>query len=224
MGKRFIRIIKYILQCTLEVIYPHFDSCISCGETIEEEHVCKNCLNNISYINGEYYLDKDKKIRCFSAAYYSGTIKEIIIKLKYSANFESAEFLSKILFDKISRENICGDIITYVPTSKVSIKKRGYNQCRVLGKELANLSGIRLVDTLKRLKEVKEQKRLAVDERLANMDGVFQVVEPSEVVGKNVILIDDVLTTGATVMSCRDALIKCGANNVILLTVAKSNI
>nr|WP_274600958.1 phosphoribosyltransferase family protein [Clostridium yunnanense] len=121
-------------------------------------------------------------------------------------------------------EHISGDLITYVPISKASSKKRGFNQCRAIGRQLSNFSGIRLINTLKRSKEVKEQKRLTIDERIENMIGVFEVSSVEDIKDKKVILIDDVITTGSTLMSCRDALIKAGAGEVILLTVAKSNI
>jgi competence protein ComFC len=188
------------------------------------ESICNKCLNNIAYIHGEYYLDKENKVKCYSAAYYSGSIKELIISLKYSANFESAEFLAQTLYKKMRAEHIGGDLITYVPISKASSKKRGFNQCRAIGKELSNLSGIRVFDTLKRSKEVKEQKRLTIDERLENMIGVFEAKIPKYLENKTIILLDDVITTGSTLMSCRDELIKAGAGEVILLTVAKSNI
>ncbi|MBK1811412.1 ComF family protein [Clostridium sp. YIM B02505] len=224
MGKRITEIIKYILECVLEVIYPHSNKCLCCELDTDTESICNRCLNNVAYISGEYYLDKENKVKCRSAAYYSGSIKELIINLKYSANFESAEFLARILNKKMKDEHISGDLITYVPISKASSKKRGFNQCRAIGRQLSNFSGIRLINTLKRSKEVKEQKRLTIDERIENMIGVFEVSSVEDIKDKKVILIDDVITTGSTLMSCRDALIKAGAGEVILLTVAKSNI
>ncbi|GFZ31236.1 amidophosphoribosyltransferase [Clostridium zeae] len=224
MGKGITKIIKYILDCVLEVIYPHSNKCLCCELDTDTESICDRCLNNVAYICGEYYLDKENKVKCRSAAYYSGSIKELIINLKYSADFESAEFLAQILHKKMKEEHISGDLITYVPISKASSKKRGFNQCRAIGKELSNLSGIRLVNTLKRSKEVKEQKRLSIEERIENMIGVFETKTPKDIENKTIILIDDVITTGSTLMSCRDTLIKAGAGDVILLTVAKSNI
>ncbi|GKU23331.1 ComF family protein [Clostridium folliculivorans] len=224
MGKRITEIIKYVLECVLEVIYPHSNKCLCCESDTDTESICDRCLNNVAYIYGGYYLDKEDKVKCHSAAYYSGSIKELIINLKYSANFESAEFLAHILYKKMKEEHISGDLITYVPISKASSKKRGFNQCRAIGKELSNLSRIKLVNTLRRSKEVKEQKRLSIDERVENMIGVFEAKTPRDIENKIIILIDDVITTGSTLMSCRDALIKAGAGEVILLTVAKSNI
>ena len=108
--------------------------------------------------------------------------------------------------------------------TKKSEKKRGFNQCELIAKNIGYHINIPVSNCIKKIKNTKEQKTLTKEERIKNLRGVFKVSRIKDIKDKNVILIDDVMTTGATINECKDVLKKSGANKIIVLTIAKSNI
>jgi competence protein ComFC len=222
MGQRFVEIIKYYLNCLAGIVYPRLNQCFSCRNEIEEdEFICTKCLEGIRKVDSVFYLSD---IKSYSFAYYSSSIKKLINNFKYNRDFYCGEYLAKLLGDKIKNENIEADIITFVPSSKNALKKRGFNQCEFLAKILSKNIGIPYVDTLLRIKDGQEQKRLSKDERLVNMNEAFQVIEGLALENKKIILVDDVVTTGATLLSCCNQLRKYSEVEIIILTIAKSYI
>ncbi|GIM29160.1 phosphoribosyl transferase [Clostridium polyendosporum] len=213
-----------MVNCLLELIYPHKESCLCCEEDISSFLLCKKCIETISFIKEPYAIEEINDIKVYSAAYYSGIIKKLIIRFKYKNDFYSGEAISSVLLELIKSRELTGDLITYVPISKSSLKKRGFNQCEVISKFISNEINIPYYGVLERVKEVNEQKRLHIEDRKTNMIGVFKVNRDNVIDNKRIILIDDVLTTGATVLSCYKELMKSGAKEVIILTVSKSNI
>lgn len=224
MGKRIIQVIGYLVNCLLELIYPHRESCLCCEEDISNFLLCKKCIETISFIKEPYTIEGIKGIKVYSAAYYSGVIKKLIIRFKYQNDFYSGEAISSILLEFMKSRKLIGELITYVPISKSSLRKRGFNQCEFISRFISNEINIPCYGVLERAKEVSEQKRLHIEDRKTNMMEVFKVNRYSIINNKRIILIDDVLTTGATVLSCYKELMKSGAKEVIILTVSKSNI
>lgn len=229
MGKRITKLIKYLFLCLIELLYPKRTKCISCNKEIDDElQICENCLKNLTKIHGPCKLPKDNEIGgevlLYSVFYYSGIVKELIKKFKYFKDFESGETIARLLKDHIEKEKIYFDIMTNVPTSKVSFKARGVDQCEVLCRMISRELDKPYKNLLYRKIEVKEQKRLTVDERKSNMKDVFEIRDKYSIRGKIILLIDDVITTGATVMECKQKLIENGAKSVIILTLCKSYI
>ncbi|MFQ6882595.1 ComF family protein, partial [Clostridium sp.] len=114
--------------------------------------------------------------------------------------------------------------ICYVPISKDSLKKRGFNQCSVLAKNISSILDIPVIDCLVKVKETKEQKLLGKEERMKNILDAFEIKNKEKLFKKNILLIDDVYTTGATINECKKNIEKCNINKIYLLTIAKSNI
>ena len=124
----------------------------------------------------------------------------------------------------IEENNIKADVICYVPMTKKAEKKRGFNQCKVIAKNISNATGIPVRKCIKKIRNTKEQKTLNKEERIENLSGAFKVNNVDNIKNRNVILIDDVITTGATISECQNILKKSGAKKIIVLTIAKSNI
>lgn len=114
-------------------------------------------------------------------------------------------------------------LLVPVPTTPRRRRARGYNQARVLAQAVADVTGFPLVDALER-PEGRTQVRLTPRERRANVEGSFRLSSPdcSRIRGREVILVDDVLTTGATAFSAAGTLVAGGAGRVVLLTFARA--
>jgi len=133
--------------------------------------------------------------------------------LKYSGKEIMAKPLSELMFSSMQRllpgEDY--DLIVPVPLHKKRKRKRGYNQMDLIGRRLSQLTGIPIeTDSLVKIKDNEPQVGLSDNKRLENVKGVYDVKEPSLISGKRVLLIDDVMTTGATINECAKILMRQG--------------
>ena len=215
MGKEIIKIIKIVPEALLDIIYPYENKCIICG--VEGFlGICSKCRSDIKRVN------QQEEIMAYG--YYGGVLKKLILNLKYHKSFIAGKVLADLLCQIIIEKKLSIDCICYVPISKDSLKKRGFNQCSVLAKNISSILDIPVIDCLVKIKETKEQKLLGKEERVKNILGAFEVKNKEKLFKKNILLIDDVYTTGATINECKKNIEKCNINKIYLLTIAKSNI
>ena len=207
---RILNILEYLKDCFLEIIFPAPYKCIVCNET-EEEGLCKECRRTITECTESEHF-----------GYYKGALKELILKFKFKGRFDAGEELIKLVEERLVNFIEKDYIITYIPIGKESLKMRGFNQCEYLAKELGLRNNFTILNTLKRVKDSKIQKTLKREERLKNIKGVFQVINKEEVKGKKFIILDDVITTGATLHEAERVLKEAGVVQIKMLTMAKS--
>lgn len=226
MARRIIYYTKYLIECFFSVLYSRDAKCIVCGEEIpEEDFLCNSCFNNISLCKSEFYVKKEGlQIRFYSVAYYSKSIKEMIIRLKYKRDFLCAEVLGKLMYDFIEKNNIKFDEITFVPMEKGDLKRRGYNQSKLLAEEISKRAKLPVKEYLRKSRKTSDQIGLDGKRRWENLSKAFNICNEKGIANKKIILIDDVFTTGATGFYCASNLIFNRAKSVIVLTVAKSSI
>ena len=218
MGKTFKRIIRKLWEGLIEVVYPRENYCIICKED-DCFGICNTCKKSIKIIN-ELYQDE-----IISYGYYGGVLKDLILKFKYKNNFTAGDILTEFLEEYIVKNFKYKEyIITYIPLSKKSKKIRGFNQCEYIAKKIARDLSIEVLEVLIKQKETKEQKKLKRDERYENIKDAFKIKKGIEVKNYNIILIDDVTTTGATLQEAYKLLKKFEVKDIKLLTLAKSHI
>lgn len=215
--KIITQIIDKILESLLEIIYPSENYCIVC----KEEGCNKICLSCLKNINRLYDIDSE----IISYGYYGSVLKQLILNLKYKRDFSSGDILAGFLLEYI-KDNVEYNkyVLSYIPISKKTKKTRGFNQCEYIAKKVAKKLNIEVVETLVKVKDTTEQKRLNKHERIENIKGAFKVKKGIDISDYNIILIDDVTTTGSTMMEATKILQQNSAKNIKLLTLAKSNI
>ena len=130
--------------------------------------------------------------------------------------------MGKLLLNKLQDIDVNFDYITYVPCSNRKLKDREFNQCEVLGKYLYKNTGISCIELLKKADKIKEQKFLTAKERKENIKNAFLLIKRDKLEGKKVLLIDDVITTGATLEACVKELKKIKDIKLTILVVAKN--
>ena len=212
--------VDYLFQCFLEVIYPREEKCYVCN-TEGEKIICDKCKGKIQKANEILIIEECDLLIC---SYYSFIVKDLILRLKYKGDFHAGEILAILLEEKIKESNLNVDFITYVPVAKDSLKKKEFNQCEYLSKELGKRLGIKSIEILKKKNKVKEQKSLCKEEREKNVQNAFCLKSYKNLEGKSIILLDDVMTTGSTLKACVRELKKIKDIKIFLLTIAKSNI
>jgi competence protein ComFC len=164
-----------------------------------------------------------------SFGWYEGVLGDLIRRFKYDAWLPLAMPLARCLQEAANRFAAPGtpaakfDLILPVPLHRTRQRRRGYNQAQLLAEGLSRLTKISLggKDCV-RVRDTKPQTGLRGAERRKNVRGAFAVPRPERVKGASILLIDDVLTTGATLDSCATALRQAGAEQVRALTLARA--
>lgn len=194
--------------------------CSSCGLPFEfemgEGAVCSDCLA----INPQF----DKARSVFK---YNDTAGKMITGLKYQDKTPYAKTLAGLMCGKLGELGGEFDIITSVPIHPRRLLKRKYNQSAILANKIAKSIGKKANNLiLKKPKDINPQASLTRDERIKNIKGAYKVNEKfkSRIIGKNVLLVDDVLTTGATASECAKVLKNAGAGKVFVITAARTPI
>lgn len=222
------------------VLYPR--RCPFCDRVLGNQPACPDCADGLAELRrapsmrlrgSEHYLGR---LDGAAAPYqYTGLVRRAVLRAKYQgapwAAVELGVEMARLLFG--SEIRMCGseplpepvpgldrgyDCILPVPASS---KKRGYNVPERMAQPLARAVGVPVVtDALTRARSTRRQEGLSLDERLANVAGAFQVARPEAVEGKRILLVDDVLTTGATASACAQALLDAGAQSVFAVALA----
>ena len=208
----------------LDVLFP--PKCVFCRKILDGGScLCQNCIELLPYTVEGGKHEGESYTCCISALYYSGVVRKSILRYKFGGASAYAEVYGKILADCISsnlKEKY--DIITWVPLSSRRRRSRGYDQSMLLALATALELEDVAVETLKKPVDIKAQSELtAKEERLENISGAFEAVNTELFEGKCVLLIDDIITTGATLSECAKALLSEGAQKVFCATLAKAS-
>ena len=186
-------------------------NCASCEKTVRGGCICRNCAEKLSPAKSQI---KD----CAHAYLYSGPAKELMLKYKFCEDYDYCrDTLSLWLLD--AYRNFPGEKIDFA-VCVPSFNKRK-TRLYELSKEFCALADIPFAPSmLKKLRKTEKQHTLSAKERYKNLSGAFSA-DPY-VIGKNILLIDDIFTTGSTVFECSKALYEKGAAKILVLTVLKT--
>lgn len=220
--------LKMIAKNLLNLMYPVH--CAGCRKAISAENdgpLCDKCLGSVKASPFLGPIARDPR-RYFtlarSACVYEGVLKELIHSFKYNGRISLAETLSSYMLDlaKKDKEMLKGiNAVSFVPQYDGLTGNRDYNQSQVLAGIIAREFGLPLLDSLKKARRTKPQNELSREERLINLIGAFSVRDKRAVKGMKILLVDDVMTTGATLDECAKTLLENGAREVRCLTLSK---
>lgn len=227
-----------------ELFFPSNIKCIFCDEEIEKENrycVCGNCSPNFNtqfcltcgkaIANQSLYCDdcKEGTRYSFDAArapfVFNGNVKDVVYRLKYGNGKFLVKYMAEYMADTFYEVGWEIDVVTFVPMHKKRLKSRGYNQAELLACELARIIDKPCQALLKREKEMSNLARM---NRKQRAEAIKNSIEPlrldSKLENTNVLLVDDVMTTSATVNECGLALRKLKPNKIYVLTFATSRV
>lgn len=186
-------------------------TCLKCGAAIDgEQDYCSKCGKRSVFFD-----------RAYSLYLFEGHVRKVIHRLKYAKERHFVPNLAKEMANYIKEKGESFDCVTYVPMDGASQRERGYNQSYLLAAALCDILDKGAPQTLlTKVKATAKQEELDFTQRLKNLQGAFKAVNKEIIKGKDILLIDDVLTTGATASFCAKALKGAGAKRVIVLTLA----
>ena len=213
-----------IVSGFLDLLFP--PRCVFCRRFLRDgrESVCPECQKSLPYTahGGEQHGDHFSV--CVAPLYYEGTVRESLLRFKFKDATAYADTYGRLLADCI-RENLSGryDLISWVPLSKGRLKERGYDQSMLLALSTALALDDVAVSTLRKVREVEKQSTMGSEEkRRANIAAAYEAEDPELIEGKRILLIDDIVTTGATLSECAGTLRDAGAKEVLCAAVARS--
>jgi ComF family protein len=155
---------------------------------------------------------------------FSGSVRRLLHGLKYAGELRGVEPLAAAMAERWRHAGAGGDTIVHVPVHRERRRERGYDQAERLATATAALLGMRQLSALERTRATTAQFQLGRSSRAANVQGAFRLVHtlpPQAVAGHWFVLVDDVVTTGATLAACAGVLLDAGALGVSALTVAR---
>jgi len=229
----------------LDLIFPRI--CLGCGGMVspDHSHICWDCLASIEYVASPYCSlcgdpvegKVDNEFVCFncsdtrihfdrarSAARYRGVIQDLLREYKYRRAIWAANDLLHILEACVHAHYEPDEIdcVVFVPLYPRRRRERGFNQSALLAAGLAKaLRRPLLPKCLKRVRATATQTNLTARQRATNVKGAFRARQERRLKGQRVLLVDDVMTTGATVNECARVLKEGGAEKVSVVTVAR---
>lgn len=211
--------------------------CRACEDDLKRSHllICPECNQYArdcycsSRIMQNNKLDILIKYAFYDADLRDSALNRIIKRLKHIPDKLAFSYFAAILSQPLSslasarsftKENT---IVTHIPRSKSTIARDGHDQAELLAAAISKRSGFKHLALLRRLKHGKQQKYLHIDERIENVKGMFGLAKRYDVEDKNIILVDDLVTTGATVSEAARILYEAGAAYVVCVCIAKSD-
>lgn len=205
-----------LVRRLLDLIYPR--RCVFCRRILDREtgFICDDCLAHLPPApeitgRGEFYKS------AVAACAYVGDVREAVIRFKFGGCSFYAEPFGELLADAV-RQKLDGafDLITFVPISRLRRRGRGYDQAELLARAVGNALGVPVLRTAVKVRHTGRQSRLGTPAaRRANVQNAYRASRPDRWSGKRLLLIDDILTTGATVSEVSRVLLSAGASAVV---------
>jgi ComF family protein len=158
----------------------------------------------------------------YSHGFYEDTLRQLIHLFKYGRIQTLSKPLGRMLSSALPRDESY-DVVVPMPLHWRKRWQRGFNQSELLAKEISRRTHTPVVNALSRIRYTDAQAGLTNAKRRLNVSGVFRVKRAAAMAGKHVLLVDDVMTTGATASACARALRRAGAGRVTLLTLARAD-
>ena len=209
-----------MIRHLMEWLYPR--KCILCRCLLskEETDLCSQCRSD----QPEYSYGRKKVpyLADLTAVWeYHGDVRSSMHRYKFGSARHYAPAYGRLLAMRILRDLPSADLVTWVPVSRKRLRERGYDQVQLLAEAVAPELGIPAAALLNKFRDNQPNSELKnPEERRANVLGVYRAVDQELLRGKRVLLLDDIITTGATASECARVLLSAGAEEVIFAAVA----
>jgi ComF family protein len=229
--------VKSILKDALHLFYPYI--CTGCGSDLISKNslLCINCIDELPHTNFVLYENNpiEKiftgriKIRAAHSEFYFSKgqlVQHLIHLLKYNNNKEIGQYLGEIMGNSLLKGNRFSNIDYLIPLPLFADKefKRGYNQAEIICRGIYTSTQIPvMINNVVRKYATETQTRKHRTERWQNVDGSFIIQDPAKLTGKNVLLVDDVITTGATLEACGKLILEIPGTSVSFASLAHAS-
>jgi ComF family protein len=222
----------------LNLFFPNY--CQSCGNALvgQEEVICFDCLFHLPKTGFHNHAENPisrlfwGRVNLHSASSYlffskGGNVQHLMHLLKYKGHQETGIYLGELYGKELAESSLfnTAEIIMPVPLHPTKQRIRGYNQSEKIADGLSKSMGIPFQgDNLKKIEHTESQTKKTRYERWQNVKDAFSINEPEKIEGKHILLVDDVLTTGATIEACATKLLQVPDTRVSIVTLAYAQV
>lgn len=222
----------------LNAIFP--PKCIFCGKYVRSNDfkVCRECAKKLEYNNKKCRVcaspaddvygnglcpecSKHKRPFCGAAVpfKYKGLVRSALLKFKFGMKASYAKTFAAFIFTELSAQGIMPDMITYVPVHFLRRGSRGYDQCKLLARELSQITGLPCKRLVRKTKHTRPLSTLSAAERRRRVKNIYEYIAKEDFSDKTVLLLDDIITTGSTISEV-SRIIKPHCKNVYICAAA----
>ncbi len=205
----------------LSLIFPA--RCTLCGKiTAGGRRVCNSCMkHNPPQAHFRLLEEPEFSLFCVSAYEYEGQARQAILQYKFRGKKEKATGFAQALTLALPPRWQTADVVCWVPVSRQRRKERGYDQSELVARKVAKAIGRPCRKLLQKVVNNQPQHELNADQRWENVRNVY-LADNKKCQGKTILLIDDIVTTGATMLECASCLLRAGAKEVFCGAIAES--
>ncbi|HNR66696.1 MAG TPA: ComF family protein [bacterium] len=228
-GGRVSQTVRLWFRAALDFIYPPL--CLLCERNLQpDEHlVCRNCWQSLPNLQPyEISATELNPAFCFDFSFapfaYLDSMQTLIHALKYRGFRRLIAPLAEAVAASASAvlHRWGAEALVAVPLHSARLRERGYNQAELLADRLGNSLGLPSYSVLRRSRYTPPQAQRSGSERRQNVENAFAVPDPAAIIGKKLVVVDDILTTGYTIDGCARALLEAGSARVAALTIARA--
>ena len=213
---------KQLGERVLDLLYP--PKCAFCRKLVPDGRMlCPACEGALPFPEKEKQRQKISGLAvCLSPLYYTGDVRQSLHRYKFQGAAAYYRIYAELMADCMREHGLTPDLVTWVPLSRKRLRRRGYDQARLLAEEVARLQSLPCEQTLEKVRNNPAQSGTSgVAERQKNVLGVYRPV--TSFAGEHVLLIDDIVTTGSTLGEAAKVLLDAGAEKVSGLTLARTD-
>jgi ComF family protein len=226
--------LKNILTSALHLFYPHI--CTGCGSDVLERDnlLCLTCINDLPNTNfamhsgnpvEKAFWGRIPVTAAHSQFYFAkeSLVQHLIHQLKYKGNKQIGIYLGELMGEHLLNSDRFKNINAIIPLPLYPDKerRRGYNQASVICQGIANTMNVPVItNNVLRRRFTETQTRKHRAERWQNVEGSFIVTDATILKNKNILLVDDVITTGATIEACGQTILECEGVNLFVASLA----
>lgn len=212
-----------ILDLIAHLLYPW--KCVFCESVLKDTDICRECEEKLPYTVGDSAMQKFPFIdKCVSPLYYKDKVRASVHRYKFGGCSAYSRRYAALMSDCVENNLDCRsiDVISWIPLSKKRLRQRGYDQARLLAEEIAAKTRLPCRQLLQKVKNNSAQSLTRdAKQRRENVAGVYALDDGADVSGLRILLVDDVVTTGATMSEAARILRKAGAKSVFGVTLAR---
>ena len=210
----------------LDLLFP--PRCPFCRAILKDHEtlLCGRCRKELPWTCGAAQKQSFRHVEsCVSPLYYEGDVRRSLLRYKFGGLSVYAPKYAELMCGCIEGIGLSFDLISWAPLGRKRLRKRGYDQAKLLACELSERLEKPCAQLLIKTKDNPPQSGTgSAEKRRANVSGVYRVTEPSLVKDRRILLVDDIVTTGATIGECARVLKAAGAESVCAATLSRSRL
>lgn len=211
-----------VCDALLDLLFP--PKCPFCGSLLERGALlCPDCQGALPWLTGgKAFRTVELTQGCWSVLRYEGPVRRALHGYKFGGKSARSRAFGALMAQCLKDNGVAVDLVTWTSLSSKRLRKRGYDQAELLAREIGARLEVPVLPTLEKAERPAQSGLDSPEERKVNLLGAYTALKPERFQGKIILLVDDIVTTGATLSECAGTLRAAGAGAVVCVTLARA--